>query len=261
MAKRRIEGCRVLITGASSGIGRELALELARQGADLVAIARREEPLNETCRAVCDLGRRCLPICGDVTNKDSRRRALEAAEREFGGLDILINNAGISAHGRFTEASPDRLRQIMEVNFFAAAELIREATPMLSQGRRPIVVNIGSILARRGIPRNSEYCASKFALQGLSEAIRPELATRGIELLMVNPGPTDTEFFDHLLEKDEAPAWKQPHGTPTKLVARKTVRAIERGLYEIVPSWSGKLLLWMNRLSPRLVDWVLSRYG
>ena len=93
----------------------------------------------------------------------------------YGGLDLLVNNAGIGAQGRFAEADPARLRQIMEVNFFAPAEMTRAALPLLKQGRRPMIVNIGSILGHRGIPGTSEYCASKFAVQGFSESLRAEL--------------------------------------------------------------------------------------
>lgn len=261
MARRRIEGCRVLVTGASSGIGRELALELARAGADLVVVARREEPLSQLAAEVRRLGRRCEPVVGDVTDADTRRRALTAAEQKLDGLDALVNNAGVSAHGHFADAGPDRLRRIMEVNFFAAAELVREALPLLARGRQPIIVNVGSILARRGAPKNSEYSASKFALQGWSEALRAELAPRGIDLLMVNPGPTETEFFDHLIERDESLSRKDRRATPASVVARKTVRAMRRGRHEIVPSVRGNILLWLNRLSPRLVDQIMRRYG
>src|SRR5262245_38003306 len=166
MAKRRLTDRRALITGASSGIGRALAIELARQGADLVLIARRQERLAEVVSQITQLGRRAIAVAGDVTDPTVRKRALDAAAKEFGGLDILVNNAGTAAHGRFAEADPNRLRPIMETNFFAPAELTREALSLLRTGRAPIIVNIGSILGHRGCPHKSEYSASKFALHG-----------------------------------------------------------------------------------------------
>src|SRR5204862_1887651 len=117
------------------------------------------------------------------------------AIREFGGLDALVNNAGIGALGRFDQADEARLRQVMEVNFFAPAEFVREALPHLKAGNRPIVVNIGSVLGHRAVPEKSEYCASKFALHGFSDALRAELAPLGIDVLLVSPSTTTSEFF------------------------------------------------------------------
>ena len=165
-----------------------------------------------------------------------------------------MNNAGVSAHGRFADADPDRLRPIMETNFFAAVELTRAALPLLKSGREPIVVNIGSVLGRRGCPHKSEYSASKFALTGFSEALRAELAPQGIDVLLVTAGPTDTEFFQHLLEEHGELPWGEGKPVSPERVARATVRAIELGRHEIVPSWRGWLMLTANRFFPRLVD-------
>jgi NAD(P)-dependent dehydrogenase (short-subunit alcohol dehydrogenase family) len=101
-----------------------------------------------------------------------------------------------------------------EVNFFAAAELIRESLPILSRGNHPIVVNIGSILGHRATPRNSEYCASKFALRGLTESLRPELAHLGIDLLLVSPGTTESEFYSHVINAQEKPPWPEQKAAP-----------------------------------------------
>ncbi len=261
MTRRRIEGCRAIVTGASSGIGRAIAIELAHGGVDLVLLARRREPLGELAEEISSIGCKAIAVVGDVTDKSVRRAAIDGAAEELGGLDILVNNAGVGAHGRFTAAAPDRLRKIMEVNFFAAAELISESLPLLEKGRKPIVVNVGSILGHRGVPRNTEYCASKFALRGFSEALRPELAQRGVDLLLVSPGPTETEWMNNLLERDDSMAWAGRKGAPAVDVARATVRAIRQGRNEIVSSWRGRALVWLSRLSPRLLDRIMKRYG
>src|SRR5215470_4566363 len=130
MTKRRLTDRRALVTGASSGIGRALAVELARQGVDVVLLARREHRLAEVAEQISQLGRRAVCVVGDVTDATVRQRALAAAREQLGGLDILVNNAGVAAHGRFAEASPGRVRPIMEVNFFAPIEFIREALPL-----------------------------------------------------------------------------------------------------------------------------------
>lgn len=259
MARRELDGLRALVTGASSGIGRAICLELARHGVDLVALARREEPLKTLAAQVEQLGKRAVPAVGDVTDSGVRHRALCAANEQFGGLDLLVNNAGTSAYGRFTDSRPELLRQIMEVNFFAAVELTREAIPLLRAGSSPMIVNVSSILGRRANPLNAEYCASKFALTGFSEALRPELAQEGIDILVVSPSTTDTPFFESLIEEREKPPWAGLRGVSPEYVARATIRAMRRGKHEIVPSWQGWGILLANRIAPRIVDRIMQR--
>jgi short-subunit dehydrogenase len=261
MASRQLQDKRALITGASGGIGRAIALELAKNGVKLVLVARRKEQLLNVLAEVAALGGEAIAYVGDVTDPTARHQALKTAENSFGGLDILVNNAGVSAHGRFADADPERLRPILETNFFAPVELIRAALPLLKSGRQPIVVNIGSVLGQRGCPHKSEYSASKFALRGFSEAVRPELAALGIDVLVVTAGPTDTEFFKHLLEEHGELPWGEGKPVSPERVARATIRAMQRGRHEIVPSWRGWLLTIANRLCPRLVDRAMSRYG
>lgn len=261
MPRRQLTDRRALITGASSGIGAALTVELARAGVDCVLLARRPDRLAHVQQQITALGRRALAVAGDVTDPMVRRQALDVVQIEFGGLDILVNNAGIAAHGRFADADPGRLRPIMEVNFFAPVELIRESLPLLKAGSQPIVVNIGSILGRRGCPHKSEYSASKFALHGFSEAVRPEFARLGIDLLVVAAGPTATEHFDNLLEDLGELPWGNPPRCPPRQVAQQIVHAIERNKCEIVTGWRGWFWVVLNRISPRLVNRVMNRYG
>lgn len=261
MTRRIIKGSRAVVTGASSGIGRALAVALAGAGARLILVARRRDLLETLADQIERLGGQTCLVAGDVTEATVRAEILERAKDRYGGLDVLVNNAGVSAHGRFETASPERLRRIMEVNFFAPAELIRAALPLLREGRRPAVVNVASILGQRGIPHNSEYCASKFALCGLSEALRAEFARLGIDLLLVSPGPTETELFDHLLEQEGPLPWAAQRGLPPQRVADAVVRALRSGKHRIVPHARGRLLLRLNRICPRAVDWWMARYG
>ena len=261
MAKRDIQGSRAIVTGASSGIGREIALELARQGAALVVTARREARLRELADRIADDGGRVEIVSGDVTDPAVRQQAVDTVQARFGGLDILVNNAGIGALGPFEHAGRDRLRRIMEVNFFSVAEMIRLALPLLKQGNRPIVVNVGSILGHRGTPHSSEYCASKFAVHGFSEAVRAEFVRHGIDVLVVSPGTTETEFFEKVIERTGEPSWPQHTAVSPAQVARKTVRAIRRGRHEIIPFTWGRVFCWLNRISPRMVDSIMARYG
>src|SRR5262249_44291851 len=140
-------------------------------------------------------------VQADVTSAEDRRRMVEEAVHQFGGLDVLVNNAGIGATGHFADVSPDRLRKIMEVNFFGLAETTRAFLPLLRFGNYPAVVNISSIAGKRGIPARSEYSASKFAVQGFSEALRAELAKDGIDVLVICPGLTQTNFSHNMIEQ------------------------------------------------------------
>ncbi len=261
MSKRTIQAARAIVTGASGGIGRAVACELARQGAAVVVVARRQEKLDELVAQIAAAGGRAVAVVGDVTDAALRQRAVDVAVAQFGGLDVLVNNAGIGATGPFRQADPQRLRQIMEVNFFALAEMTRVALPQLEQGNRPIVVNVASVLAYHGAPYNSEYSASKFAVRGFSESIRAELTAVGIDVLVVSPGTTETEFFDNVLEDVAQPSWPKHKPVTAAEVARQTVRAIRRGKHEIIPYGWGRVFYWLGRLSPRLIDRLMARYS
>lgn len=261
MSRRAISGSRALVTGASSGIGRALARELSRQGARLVLSARREDRLNQLADELRAQGGDATYHAGDITSAGVRAALIQTAQSTFGGLDLLINNAGVGAIGPFADADAQRLRRIMEVNFFAPAELMRAALPLLREGHRGMIVNISSVLGHRAVPDKSEYCASKFALHGLSDAVRAELASSGIDLLIVSPSTTKSEFFDSVLEnRAPAPALGAREMSPQR-VARKTVRAIRQGRHEIILSPGGKLLVWLDRLSPPLVNRLVARLG
>ncbi len=258
--KRELNGRRAIVTGASSGIGRAVALELARRGVNLVLVARREDRLAQLAGEIAALGRTVETVVGDVTDPETRGRAVDAAQSKLGGLDILVNNAGVGATGLFESAGAERLRRIMEVNFFALVETTRLALPLLRQGISPIIVNVSSILGHRGVPYNSEYSASKFAVQGFSESIRAELAQSGVGVLVVSPGTTETEFFDRVIENTAQPKWPEHRPVSAAEVARQIARAIERGRHEIIPYRWGRVFCWLNRLSPRLVDRLMTRY-
>jgi short-subunit dehydrogenase len=276
MARRKLAGSRVLLSGASSGIGRELALVLARRGAKLLITARREEALKSLAAECAAAGAACEFVSGDITDATLRATLTCRAAELWGGLDVLVNNAGVSAHGRFADSDEATLRQVMEVNFFAAVELTRLVLPLLGQhperagssptraptnapSAAPAIVNIGSIIGHRGLPLNSEYSASKFAVRGWSEALRAELASQGIDVLLVSPGTTETEFFDHLVAKRETLPWGNAVSIPAAVVAEQTVRALERGRREIFPNWRGRAMVVANRLFPGLVDRAVAK--
>lgn len=278
MAVRKITGKRILITGASSGIGRELALQLVARGARVMACARRAEKLDQLSidvrssdgsseSAIGDSGS-SEPATGelqtcvaDVTKPEDRSKLLSRCESQFGGLDILINNAGVGAMGRFDQADAQRMRDVFEVNFFALVEMTRLALPVIKVGDDPVVVNISSVLGHRGAPLKSEYSASKFAVHGFSDAIRAELAADGVEVLLVSPSTTDSEFFDAAIEDDTAKDWKKRGAMPPAVVAAKTIKAMTKRRHEIILTFGGRILVWLDRIIPGLANRVMAKFG
>jgi short-subunit dehydrogenase len=262
MSPQSFSDRRVLITGASSGIGLALARELARRGVRLLLIARRRELLEQQVGELTSLGATSvIVLSGDITDSALCEQAIALAQARWQGLDLLIHSAGISAHGRFDTSDEATLRRIMEVNFFAVVNLTRSALPLLRTGREPQVVLVGSILGHTGVPYNNEYVASKFALRGWSQSLRAELHSLGIGVLLVSPGTTDTEFFDHLIARRGKIPWSTQQGISPETVARQTVHAIEHRRREIYPNWRGRLLVWASRCCPGLVARWMSRYG
>lgn len=260
MATRSIAGMRTLLTGASSGIGQALAKRLAAQKARLVLNARREDRLSALVAELRGTGAEVYSVVGDVTEPTIRQQMLDAARNQLGGLDCLINNAGMGGIGNFAENDEGRLRRIMEVNFFAPLELTRLCIPELRQAKRPIIVNVASVLGHRAVPKKSEYCASKFALHGFSDSLRSELAPDGIDVLLVSPSTTDTEFFDVALGDKRKLPWLT-RGQSSDAVARAAVKAIRRGKHEIILTPGGKALVWFDRLFPALTNRLVRRFA
>src|SRR5947209_18719423 len=253
--RRSITGSRMLITGASQGIGKALAEAAVARGARVLATARSAELLKELeSSAKPAAGGALVTLVADVTSDPDRRRTVDALVEHFGGLDVLINNAGIGATGRFADADPNRLRQIMEVNVFGLMETTRTCLPLLTRGVRPAIVNVSSIVGKRGIPGRSEYSASKFAVQGFSEALRAELVLEGIDVMVVNPGLTQTNFPKNMLERKSRLEVDHLRGMTPAQVAEATLRALERGTHEVTLTGKGKLLVHVSRFFPRLVD-------
>lgn len=255
MARRTLAGLRVLITGASQGIGRALAVEAAKRGCQVMATARSQSLLDELAAEVRKADGTLEPVVADITNPADRQAMVDAAVAKFGGLDVLINNAGIGATGHFMDSQPETLRSIFETNFFALAEVIRVFLPLLKQGKTPAIVNISSVVGRRALPARSLYSSSKFAVAGFSEAIRAELAKDGIDVIVVNPGLTQTNFSKNMLEAKAKIQMDHLRGMTSEEVAEATLDATARGKSEITLTKQGKMLVFAARFFPWFVDW------
>lgn len=257
--ERDVRGQRLLITGATGGIGRCLAGQAARAGARVAVTARSVGRLETLAHELSGEGGEVVALPADLTVEADRRRLLDAVVDRFDGLDSLVNNAGVGSWGHFGTGTEDVLRRVMEVNFFAPAELTRLAVPLLVRGRRPAVVNVASMCGRRGMPAWSEYSASKFALVGLTEALRGELARFDIDVLLVLPGLTRGGLGSNLLRSEGRARIDFDAGMPPGVVAAGTLEALRRNLTETVLGRDARWMLRAQRFLPRLVDRLLAR--
>ncbi|NTX07156.1 SDR family oxidoreductase [Myxococcus sp. CA040A] len=250
----------VLITGASSGIGRAAARAYAAAGAHVVLAARRLERLEDVAREVESLGVRALSVRCDVTRSEDVEHLMRETHAAFGGLDVLVNNAGQGLYGPLASISEEQLRQVFELNVFALWRVTRAALPLLRGRRGAQVVNVSSVLGHRGLPLLGGYCASKAAVNAMTESLRTELATEGIRVLLVSPGFTESEFREHRLN---AEGWAQ-EAVPLKAmsseeVAQSMVRASVRGRRDTILTLPGRVMVLANRFVPGLFDRVAHR--
>lgn len=256
---RRLTGLRAVVTGASSGLGRALAIELACRGCRCIATARRagrlaelvQQPLPPSAPPI-------LPLVGDITAVHTRQTLLETARDRLGGLDIVVAAAGGGAIGAFRNADPATLRSVMELDFFAPAELVRAAIPLLECSFDPAVIFVGSILGLHPLPLHADYCAAKSALAALAGALRAELSSDGIDVLLANLGPTESEFWDHLVA-GRRPAWSDGKPLSASAAATTIVEALVHRRPQVLPGWSAKGFAAAARLCPWLIDAVVAR--
>ncbi len=256
--RRQLCGARWVITGASRGIGKALAIQAARSGVRLLLVARSAPALEELSLRLNDSPQVHL-LPGDVTSSECRCRIAEWVQSEWDGCDVLINNAGLGSFGPLAAAPESRIRTVMEVNFFAPILLTKSLLPWLRKGQDPLIVNVGSVLAYCAVPWKGEYCAAKAALRAASDAWRAELTAGDIQVLFVSPSTVDTTFFDHLANGSlRAP---KRRGVPPDVVARRTLQAIATFKSEVVLTWEAHAMIWLSRLVPGLLRHALALYA
>jgi short-subunit dehydrogenase len=256
---RALSDCRMLITGASSGIGRCLAEQASQAGCRLILGARSADKVQQLVGQLTLRGGRAIGVAADITLPEDRRRLIQAAQDHFDGLDVLVNNAGVASFGHFAGSTEAILRQVMEVNFFAPAELMRLAIPVLREGRWPAIVNVASMCGRCGLPAWTEYSASKFALCGLSEALRAEMSRFDINVLVVLPGMTNTGLNSHMLRNEGRMHLDFTQGMAPDDVARSILTSLARNRSETVLGWEARWMLRFKRFFPGLLNRLMIR--
>lgn len=260
--RRNLQGLRMLVTGASQGIGRSLVIEGLKAGMDVIAVARKQDLLDELVKDAPkkeSSSARLITVAGDVTDPAGRAKMLETAKTQLGGLDILVNNAGIGATGHFAEEDNSVLRKIFEVNVFGLTETTRAFLPMIKAGKTPAIVNISSIAGLRGIPARAAYSSSKFAVEGFSEALRAELFKDKVDVLVVCPGLTQTNFSQNMLERKAKIQMDHKRGMTADEVAIETLESMRRGRERVLLTRDAKRISFITKFFPRIADRIAKR--
>ncbi|CAN5276433.1 SDR family oxidoreductase [soil metagenome] len=244
-----------VVTGASSGIGEATARELASCGATVVLASRATDKLEALQREISSSGGLALAVETDVSDRGSVEAMVGRAIGEFGSLDILVNNAGLGLSGRIAEVRAEDVRHVFEVNAIGPLNCIQAALPHMGEGGR--IINVSSVVGRRAIPKVGAYCASNSALGALSDALRVEVADRGVTVTSVYPGTTRTSFRENSRRtRDEKRGWRPKGVTPDK-VAQKIADAAERGPRDVYVTLPDRLFVAGVTLFPGLADRVL----
>jgi Short-chain alcohol dehydrogenase of unknown specificity len=246
----------VLVTGASSGIGRETALAFAAAGACVVLVARRAEALAEVAAAIRKTGGRAIAVPADVTDAADVQRCFRRALARFGRLDVVVNNAGVLVPSPVATLDPDDLQRMLDVNLFGALHVMQAAVrQMRRQADGGHIVNVGSLAGRRGFSPIGGYSATKFALVGLTEALRTELADSKVRVSLVLPGVVDTPMAEKI---DDDPAgsgiWPKAWNMPRSWVVWAIFAAVRLKLTEVSVPPGSALLEKVAALAPGTAD-------
>jgi short-subunit dehydrogenase len=247
------DGSVAVITGASRGIGRCVALAAAKRGATLGLIARSKEELDAV---LAEAGGRGAVATADITDRADVDQAIASLVNELGAVDILVNNAGAGGYASFLQTDVEVFERLMRLNFFGTVYVTKAVLPSMVERGRGHIVNISSIAGRIGTPFESAYSASKFAVTALTEALDVEVRPLGIGVSMVNPGPVQTDFFD---TRGVPYARKSPKPVPPERVAKAVIAAVDKDrLEQMVPGMLQGAVVTRHLLPP-LFRWGTAR--
>lgn len=252
-----ISQARVLVTGASGGIGAAIVAEIVRGGGQVLASGRDEESLQRLARTLDPDGAAIAVHVADITHEVDRSKLAAAASEWHGGVNVLINNAGVAAFAMVADTDPEEMEHAFAVNTLAPMQLCRSLLPHLKRQPRAHILNIGSVFGAIGYPGHATYCATKFALRGFSEALRRELGDTNVRVHYLAPRATRTRFNCNAVEALNA-QFGVAMDAPER-VALSVRRMLETEQLEAVIGWPEKLFARINAVLPRLVDRALAR--
>ena len=255
----------LVITGASSGIGEALAVERAGRGHNVVLAARDKDGLSRVAAACEKAGGQALAVPTDVTDPEQCRALVAQTVARFGGLDVLVNNAGLSMWARFEDITDLSIfERLMRVNYLGSVYCTHFALPYIKRAHG-LVVAVSSLTGKTGVPTRTAYAASKHAMQGFFDSLRIELSGTGVDVLVASPGFVRTAIRDRAVGPDGKPLGQSPReekGASTMSVEECTrilARAIDTRQRDVVMGAMGHVSVWMKLLAPSLLDRLTQR--
>ena len=247
----------VIITGGTSGIGRELAIKFARENSKVVITGRNMNSLSETKRELLSISDNVLAIKSDVSREEDNSYMVKRTLEHFGCIDILINNAGVSMSALFEDTDLDVIREVMDINFYGSVYAIKHSLPSITK-RKGIIVGISSVAGSVGLPGRTGYCSSKFALEGFLESLRRELIHKGVSVIIASPGFVATNIRKSALDSQgnakEESSIDESSIMTSRDCANRIYKAIAKKKRKSVFSIEGKLAILFNRWYPSIVD-------
>jgi NAD(P)-dependent dehydrogenase (short-subunit alcohol dehydrogenase family) len=257
--KKHFEDKVVLVTGASRGIGKAVALAFAEQGAQVVLAARSAERLADVAEDVSALGSQVLVVPTDVTSHADVVALVDAALRRFGRIDVLVNNAGIGRVGGVESAEfSDNVRDTLQASLFGMVDVTQQVLPTMRRQGSGAIVNMSSVMGRKAFARFGSYAIVMHAVSAVSDALRQELAGSNIRVSVMYPALTATDLLRDADEAQMPPPFRHMTPLASEAVARAVVTAVRRGAPRVVMPGPAKLLLLGEALSPRIGDLMAS---
>tara|TARA_B100001142_G_scaffold127570_1_gene129447 strand:+ start:22 stop:822 length:801 start_codon:yes stop_codon:yes gene_type:complete len=247
----------VLITGASSGIGKQTAIEFAKLGSNIILVARTKNKLEQVENQLKQFNVTTLVCPCDVSKKEQVENMSKIVLKKFNSVDILINNAGFAIYGSVFDLSIDEIESQMETNYFGMIYCTKLFLPLMIKQKSGHIVNVASVAASFGLPGIASYCASKFAMLGFSEGLKHEISGTGVGITVVSPIMVKTEFFDH-------PSFeKMPKYSPTSLnpktVAKAIVKAANSSRLEIITPSVVRVAVWLKHTFPYFINPLMGK--
>ncbi len=251
----------VLVTGASTGIGRCVALDYAREGADVILAARSKDKLESLATEIRSLGRKAWVFSVDLSIQGEAIKVVQKALEEAGKIDILVNNAGIGYIEVVADLDIAKAREMFEIDFWSVVEATRAVLPHMVRRGSGQIINVSSIAGKRAFPASSMYNAAKFALEGFTEALRVEVMQCGIDVIAICPSVTGTYFFEHPYVKDSALREQTRSVKPMtpEAVSRALIRASKKRKRDVHMTLLGWLAVRLNPWIPGIMDFVAYR--
>jgi len=257
-----LRGRVAIVTGASSGVGWQSAVRLAREGMRLCVTARREKPLAELSERIRDAGGECVAATGDVTSQDDVERVVRTCVERYGGVDLLVNDAAVQAYAFFERYPWEQIERVFDVSVFGYMRFARAVLPHFRRAGRGHVLNVASMLSVGGAPLLSAYSAAKHAVLGWSRSLRLELRGTGIDDSSILLPSVSTPMFDHATTMLGLAPRPVPPTYDTEVAARAVVRVARRPRAQYVPVFlQGRLLLWLQAWAPFVGEAILGRFG